>query len=148
MKEAAEGNLYREFIRLQFQLKLFCELCIYGKYYKFSYIDKNYIRVKVLLVLVYSDLCGFMLKLFFGGVKYFFLFIDDWSRFTVVYCLVKKFQILELFRDYFVTVQRQISYMFKIFRTDGGGEYGLNVFRQFCKELGIFRQFIVFYILK
>ena len=51
-------------------------------------------RVKELLALVYSDVCGPMITQAKGGYSYFITFMDDLSRFGYVYLLKYKFEAL------------------------------------------------------
>lgn len=138
-------NLYREPFLLKKVEKQFCEACVFGKHHRLPYSDSNPMRATKLLELVHSDLCGPMSTSTFGGAKYILTFIDDWSRYLVVYLIKLKSQTLACFREYVTYAQRQTGALLKILRSDNGGEYTSDAFVDYCKELGIARQYTVPY---
>jgi hypothetical protein len=68
-----------------------------------------------------------------GGAKYFVTFIDDFSRKVVVYVLKVKHQVLSVFKQFQVSVERETEKKIKCIRTDNGGEY-IGPFDTYCKE--------------
>ena len=64
-----------------------CISCIKGKITRKSFPKKSYYRAKQPLDLIHSDVCGPMSIETPGRKKYFLTFIDDCSRYTVVYLL-------------------------------------------------------------
>jgi transposase InsO family protein len=75
-----------------------------------------------------------------GGAKYFVTFIDDFSRKVWVYVLKTKDQVLSLFKQFPVSVERETEKKIKCIRTDNGGEY-IGPFHAYCKEQGIRHKF-------
>ncbi|KAE8695211.1 hypothetical protein F3Y22_tig00110729pilonHSYRG00019 [Hibiscus syriacus] len=75
-----------------------------------------------------------------NGSKYFVLFIDDLTRMCWVYFLKSKLNVLTTFKEFKKLVENQSDCRWKILRTDNGGE-----FNNFCKEVGIHHQLIVFH---
>ena len=59
--------------------------------------------------LVYSNVCGLMKTKTIGGSLYFVTFIDDHSRKIWVYTLKTKDQVLEVFKQFHVFVERQFG---------------------------------------
>ena len=57
-------------------------------------------RASEILEIVHSDVCGPMQENSLGGSRYFVTFIDDKSRFMVVYFMKTKDQVLEKFKEY------------------------------------------------
>jgi len=50
------------------------------------------------LDIIHSDVCGPMQVDTLGGSRYFFLFIDDWTRKTWIYLLKRKGEVLDVFK--------------------------------------------------
>jgi hypothetical protein len=73
---------------------LICEGCILGKHHVSNFPSKSNSHSIELLKLVHMDLCGPMQTPTHGGAKYFVVFIDDYSQFTIVYFIRKKIKCL------------------------------------------------------
>jgi hypothetical protein len=71
-----------------------------------------------------------------GGAKYFVTFIDEFYRKVWVYVSKTKDQVLSVYRQFEVSVERENEKKIKFLRTDNGGEY-INPFDVYCKEQGI-----------
>ena len=56
-----------------------------------------------------------------NGSRYVLTFIDDLSRFTWVYFLKKKYEILEKFIDFKASVENAYGRKIKALRYDNGG---------------------------
>ena len=78
-----------------------------------------------------------------GGNRYFVTFIDDKSRFTAVYFMKTKDQVLEKFEEYEAMVTNITEKKIKILRSDNGGEYTSKEFFNYLKEKGIQHQLSV-----
>lgn len=85
-----------------------------------------------LLDLVYVDLRGFVSVRFFGGGLYFFIIVDDFIRYVWVYVLKKKSEVFDLFKQYYILVERQTGLKLYKFRFDNGGEFCFNDFSLYC----------------
>ena len=70
-------------------------------------------------------------------MKYFFTFIDDYSRDVFVYLLKSKDETFEKFMNFKARAKRQIERKSKRMRSDRGGEYRSNEFAAFHAEHGI-----------
>ena len=128
-----------------------CEACTQGKMHRSSFPKQSQHRATKILELIHSDLCGPMQVNSTGGSRYMLTFTDDYSRYTHVYFLKKKSEVLQKFKD-FVALAENMSgnhveklniytNNFKKFRTDNGGEYTSNEFQKYCSEKGIAREF-------
>ena len=73
-------------------------------------------------------------------IKYYVLFIDDFSKFTWIYPLLYKSEVFYKFQEFKVFVENQFDTRLKNFRTDGGGEYTSTQFELFLKNHGILNQ--------
>ncbi|KAF1332517.1 reverse transcriptase, partial [Globisporangium splendens] len=90
---------------------------------------------------VHSDVCGPMQTATFSDKRYFVTFIDDKSRFCVVFLLRSKSEVLDKFVQFVKFAETQIGRRVKVLRSDNGGEYVSNKFAAFCRNRGIVQQF-------
>ena len=72
-----------------------------------------------------------------GGKRFYITFIDDYSRYTIIYLLRNKDEAKDVFIKYKNEVKNQLSKKIKRIRTDRGGEYESNLFNSFCEDHGI-----------
>jgi transposase InsO family protein len=89
--------------------------------------------------LIHTDLCGPMRVKSIGGKKYFVTFIDDYSRFLMVYLLALKSEVIDALQMYYAFLNTQFKIKIKAIRSDGGGEYQ-GRFKDFCKRMGIVQE--------
>ncbi|KAD6454157.1 hypothetical protein E3N88_08863 [Mikania micrantha] len=89
---------------------------------------------------VYADLCGPIAPATEAGNRYFLLIVDDHSRYMWVSMLKTKDEALDHFRKFKALSQNQYGRRIKVLRTDRGGEFNSNEFKQFCEDEGISRQ--------
>ncbi|KAE8681548.1 hypothetical protein F3Y22_tig00111318pilonHSYRG00080 [Hibiscus syriacus] len=99
-------------------------------------------RGKSVLELVHSDVWQAPVASL-GGVKYFILFIDDYSMRCWVYPIKKKSDVFSTFKNFKARVELDSGNKIKCFRTDNEGEYTSEEFDDFCRKEGIKRQFTV-----
>ena len=121
----------------------FCEGCAHGKQKRASFPKGQATRASEILDIVHSDVCGPMQENSLGGSRYFVTFIDDKSRFTAVYFMKTKDQVLEKFKEYEAMVTNMTEKKIKILRSDNGGEYTSKEFSNYLKEKGIQQQLSV-----
>ena len=76
-----------------------------------------------------------------GGYKYYFIFIDEFTRFTWFYPIKHKSQDLSSFISFANTMQNLLSAKIKILRTDCGGEYASTEFQTHCINHDILYQY-------
>ena len=63
-------------------------------------------RVKELLALVYSDVCGSMTTQVRRGYSNFITFMDDLSRFEYMYVIKHKFETFDKFKEHQSMVEK------------------------------------------
>ena len=106
--------------------------------------------------IVHSDVCGPMQVESKGGSKYMLTFTGDYSRYTTVYFIKSKSEVLSKFQEYVNSVEKHTGHQImklnilaeddvKVLRSDNGGEYTSNNFAKFCGEKGISHEFTVPY---
>ncbi|CAN0846213.1 Retrovirus-related Pol polyprotein from transposon TNT 1-94 [Linum grandiflorum] len=71
-----------------------------------------------------------------GGASYYVTFIDDHSRKVWTYALKTKDQVLDVFKQFHVEVERETGLKLKCVRADNGGEYR-GPFENYCRFHGI-----------
>ena len=89
---------------------------------------------------IHSDLCGPMPIDSVGGSRYFVTFLDDFSRYTHVYFIKQKNEVLQKFKEFVNLTTNLTGKQVKNLRCDNGGEYQSICFDNYLKEEGIFHQ--------
>ncbi|OWZ03767.1 Rve-domain-containing hypothetical protein [Phytophthora megakarya] len=58
-----------------------------------------------------------------GGARYVLVFVDDYSRYVVVYFLKKKSEVANKFKTYLTMYENQWGERIKCLRSDNGTEF-------------------------
>jgi len=116
-----------------------CDPCQLAKSKKLPFSDSTRISSHP-LELIHSDVWTSPI-LSLGGCKYYVLFIDDHSRFTWLYPLRNKSDVLPCFVKFKSLVENLFSCSIKQLQTDNGGEYVSTAFKQFTDTHGILHRF-------
>ena len=116
-----------------------CESCLLGKMTKAPFSGVNE-RGKDLLDIIHSDVCGPFKHITRDNSRYFVTFIDDYSRYGYVYLVRQKSETFEVFKTFQNEVENQLGKKIKILRSDRGGEYLSQEFRDHLKGCGIISQ--------
>ena len=122
-----------------------CESCIMGKQHRTAYPKGTPYRATEPFEIVHSDVCGPMHVKSFGDSRYMVTFIDDYSRYTCVYFMKRKSEVLEKFKEFVNYATNSSGKKVKILRSDNGGEYCSKAFVDYLKENGIVHQTTVPY---
>jgi transposase InsO family protein len=101
---------------------------------------KSESKAEGVLELIHSDACGPMPSTSLSGYVYFVSFIDDYSCKTWVYFLKSKDEVFGRFKELKDLTENLSERKIKILRTNNGGEYTLNEFVSFCRDVGIKRE--------
>jgi len=115
-----------------------CEICVESKSNKKS--CKSVQRESELLELIHSDLGDLKNNLTRVGKRLYITFIDDSSRYTVVYLLRYKDETFEMFQKYKSEVENQLNKKIMRLRSDSVGEYERKQFNEFCEQYGIIHE--------
>ena len=109
-----------------------CQGCILGKH-----LEHKYERTSTPLELINSDISGPFPHISIIQAKYPLTFIDEFSRYCLVYFLKHKFEFFDLFKVFKALVKNQFGRRLKIPISDNGGECVKSKFIQYCKYIGI-----------
>ena len=116
--------------------KRVCAGCAYGKSKRLPFGTASW-RAEEVLGRVHSDLCGPLPTPSTGGARYILTFIDDATRYVVVYFLKQKSETHAKFMAYKTFHEKQTGKSLKILRSDGGGEYVNSDMKTFFEKHGI-----------
>ena len=117
-----------------------CEGCAYGKQNRQPFPKKTSHQSTHPLELIHSDVCGPMNVNSVGGSRYFVTFIDDYSRYTAVYMMKNKSEVLQKLKEFVQSSENFTGKRIKRIRSDNGGEYTSEEFTKYCKSRGIIKE--------
>ena len=123
-----------------------CDGCALGKQTRVHFQSSSTDRATKLLEVIHSDVCGPMSTTTFSGKRYFVTFIDDKSRYGVVYLIKNKSEVAAKFKHYVAFAETQTgsrvgTLRVKALNSDNGGEYSCAAMTKFCSERGIVQKF-------
>lgn len=95
--------------------------------------------------MIHSDICGPISPTSNGQKRYLIYFIDDFSRKAWVYFFAYKVDAFSVFKQFRTCVEKAYGLSIKCLRTDRGGEFTSNEFKEYCRENGIKRQLTTVY---
>jgi hypothetical protein len=124
---------------IQAELDGVCKGCEQGKSVKHSFLNSEN-RAKGVLDIVHSYVSGPMLIASLSGYVYYVSFIDDYPRKTWIYLLKAKNDFFGKFKEFKTLVENLIERRIKALRSDNGGEFTSEEFKEYCKEVGIKRE--------
>ncbi|CAI7845138.1 unnamed protein product [Closterium sp. NIES-54] len=114
-----------------------CEAYMQNKFARFPF-PRAEGSAKAPLEVVHMDLVGPMRMEGTGGVLYFLIMVDEWSRFTWARPLSKKCDAaLAIKEDWLPMGERQAMQLVKVLRSDCGGEFIGAEFTKSLKMNGI-----------
>ncbi|GJT50671.1 retrotransposon protein, putative, ty1-copia subclass [Tanacetum coccineum] len=116
-----------------------CISCISGKITRKHFSHKTE-KVKDVLGWIHTDVCVPLRHVSKKGASYFITFTDDYSRYGYVYLLKHKHEVFETFKVFKSEVENQLGKTIKAIRSDHGGEYISQEFKDYLKTCGIVQQ--------
>ena len=99
-----------------------CNACLSSKSHKLPFAITDHSTSKP-LELVHSDLWGPSPVTSHLGHKYYVIFVDDFTRYTWLYPLKLKSDVLDIFTNFHQRVERQFNLKLQNFQSDWGGEF-------------------------
>ncbi|GKA56434.1 retrotransposon protein, putative, ty1-copia subclass [Tanacetum coccineum] len=116
-----------------------CVSCLSGKMTRKSFPHRPE-RATDLLGIIHTDVCSPLRHVSRQGASYFITFTDDYSRYGYVYLLKHKHDVFETFKVFKNEVENQLGKTIKAIRSDRGGEYISQEFKDYLKANGIVQQ--------
>jgi hypothetical protein len=114
-----------------------CEGCVLGKHPKEKFDKGKSQRASTPLYMIHSDLMGPFLHPSIKKERFVLIFVDDFSHFTWIYFLRKKFEVFQHLKDFKALVETQSRKKIKVLQTDNGGEYVNHEIHNLFHEVGI-----------
>ncbi|XP_075092494.1 retrovirus-related Pol polyprotein from transposon RE1 [Nicotiana tabacum] len=90
--------------------------------------------------LVHYDIWGPYRVPSYSGKRYFVIVVDDYTRYTWIFLLNFKSEVIVVLRDFLTQIKNMFSSSIKVLRTDNGSEFFSNEFKQLLSTLDIFHQ--------
>ncbi|PRQ56600.1 putative RNA-directed DNA polymerase [Rosa chinensis] len=119
--------------------RLHCETCALAKSHRTSY-PSSFHSSTMPFELIHSDVWGPSKHSTLSGMRYFVLFIDDFTRLSWVVLLKSKDSVFSAFTAFHNLVCTQYDAHVKIFRSDNGGEFVNHSFHDYFQHHGIIHQ--------
>ncbi|XP_040362272.1 uncharacterized protein LOC112202395 [Rosa chinensis] len=118
---------------------LHCETCALAKSHRSSY-PSSFHSSTMPFELIHSDVWGPSKHSTLSGMRYFVLFIDDFTRLSWVVLLKSKDSVFSAFTAFHKLVRTQYDAHVKVFRSDNGGEFVNHSFHEYFQHHGIIHQ--------
>jgi hypothetical protein len=134
LKILKSNNLVDCISKQPFQPIPLCQSYFQGKVPQLRFLKSQGSRSSFILDLVHNNIRGPLIILYFIGARYFISFIDDFSRFTILYFLKEKCGAFQAFQSYKALVELQTSCRIKALQTYGEGEYNSHKFLRLYRE--------------
>ncbi|GJR46359.1 retrotransposon protein, putative, ty1-copia subclass [Tanacetum coccineum] len=93
-----------------------------------------------LLRIIHTDVCGLLRHVPRQCASYFITFTDDYSRYGYVYLLKHKHEVFETLKVFKNELENQLGKTIKALRSDQGGDYISQEFKDYLKACGIVQQ--------
>lgn len=116
-----------------------CSSCLLGKQARLSFPKATSFRARDVLELIHGDLCKPINPATPAKNRYIFVLIDDHSRYMWSILLKEKGEAFDKFKRFKAIVEKETGAKIRTFRSDRGGEFCSNEFRDFCETSGIAR---------
>lgn len=109
-----------------------CQACLAAEQTRKPFPNSAKWRAEEPLQLVHVDLCGPITPFTVVGNKYFMMLVDDCTRWTTVFMLKTKDQVVDAFVKFKAEAENCIGQHIKIIRSDRGGEFPAGSFQGVC----------------
>ena len=116
-----------------------CEGCLLGKSTRRTFKESHTRQTKP-FALIHMDLAGPMRTRSIQGSFYYYVLVDDYTRFKWVLFIQTKDQALERFKTFVTFITTQFNTPIRAVRSDRGGEFISSEFSKFLEEKGIYHQ--------
>ena len=98
-------------------------------------------RKQNVLEIIHTYICGPISSNTMEGYKYFFIFIDDYSKFGWIELLAKKSKKLSAFKNFKATIEPKLGKKIKYVHFNRNGEY-YGRYDETGRNLGLFARYL------
>jgi transposase InsO family protein len=138
LKWLSEGELVKGLPHID-HVDQVCDSCLAGKQRRATFPTVAKFRAEEKLELVHGDLCGPVTPATPGGKRYFFLLVDDMSRYMWLVLLATKDEALAAFTAFQARAEAEAGRTIGTLRTNRGGEFTARSFADHCTKQGMQR---------
>jgi transposase InsO family protein len=138
LKRLSEGALVKRLPHVD-HVDQVCDSCLAGKQRRATFPTVAKFRAEEKLELVHRDLCGPVTPATPGGKRYFFLLVDDVSRYMWLMLLAMKDEALAAFTAFQARAEAEAGRKIGTLRTDRGGEFMARSFADHYSKQGMQR---------
>nr|GEV08445.1 hypothetical protein [Tanacetum cinerariifolium] len=118
-----------------------CSSCELGKIHRKYHKSKTAFASNQPLYLLHMDLCGLMRVESINGKRYVLVVVDDYSRYTWVFFLHSKEEVLDVINSFIKKTQVNLQLQVQRARSDNDTEFKNKTLSKFFDEVGITQQF-------
>jgi hypothetical protein len=136
LKRLFEGELVKGLPHIN-HVDQVCDSCHIGKQRRATFPTVAKFHAKEKLELVHRDLCGPVTPATPGGKWYFFLLVDDVSRYMWLVLLATKDEALVVFTAFQARAKAEAGRKIGTLRTGRGGEFTARSFTDHCTKQGM-----------
>jgi hypothetical protein len=131
LRRLAEEDMVRGMPRID-HIDQICDSCLAGKQRRLPFPNEAKYRASHKLELIHGDLYGPVAPTTPSGNCFFFLLVDDLSRYMWVALLSSKDEAMAAFLNFQARVEAETGRKVGTLRTDRGGEFTARVFIEHC----------------
>ncbi|GJY18393.1 retrovirus-related pol polyprotein from transposon TNT 1-94 [Tanacetum coccineum] len=141
INKLAKQNLVAGLPSLTFSKDKICLACEKGKHHRASFKTKRSFSINKCLYLLHMDLFGPVKPQSISHNKYTLVIVDEYSRYTWVFCLKKKSDAADCIISFIRKMENINEVKVKELRSDNGTEFKNYKLEEFCDEKGISQNF-------
>eukprot|EP00253_Pinus_taeda_P008179 PITA_08179 len=112
-----------------------CKGCTLGKFVKATFHEKDS-RATTILERIHTDVCGPFSVASTAKNRYYVIFVDDFSRKCWIFFMQKKSETYSKFCELKALVEKESGKKVKALRSDNGGEYISDEFKDSARQKG------------
>ena len=135
VRKLINGNLAKGVRTHISDSQTFCEPCVLGKSTRLPFKSTRPPTTRP-LERVHSDV-GQIEQQSLEGHRYYVTFVDDYTHFTITYPMREKSEVFRHFQTYHKMATAHFGKELACLRSDSGGEYTSNAFKEYLRQHGI-----------
>ncbi|GKC49589.1 retrovirus-related pol polyprotein from transposon TNT 1-94 [Tanacetum coccineum] len=141
IKKLVKQNLVVGLPSLTFSKDKTCSACEKGKHHRASFKTKRSFSINKCLHLLHMNLFGPVKPQSISHNKYTLVIVDEYSRYTWVFCLKKKSDAADCIISFIRKIENLNEVKVKELRSDNGTEFKNYKFEEICDKKGISQNF-------